>query len=110
MKSLLIVMFLIAGNSFAQNLSPAEQRQLLNDVKELKNKVHKLEAEKSNSNKGLKTIDYNGGTTERTNSSTTPAAPTLSSEQTQELMHTLQKAKAHQEAQIKALEDLENEE
>jgi hypothetical protein len=110
MKSFLVIMFLIAGTCFAQNLSPAEQRQLFNDVKELKNKVNKLEAEKANSSKGLKTIDYNGGTTEKSTSSTTPATPTLTPEQTKELMQTLQKAKSHQEAQMKALEELENEE
>ena len=101
----------MVGPSFAQNLSAEEQRQLLNDVKELKNKVNKLESEKAG--KGLKTIDYKGGTTEAAASaapSTTPAAPSLTPEQTKEYMQILQKAKAQQEAQAKALEELDNEE
>lgn len=111
MKYFFALMFLMSAQTFAQNLSPAEQRQLLNDVKELKNKVNKLEAEKSNSPKsGLKTIDYQNGTTEKASSATAPAAPSLTPEQTKEFMQTLQKAKAQQEAQAKALEELENEE
>jgi hypothetical protein len=111
MKFILALFLLITGSVFAQDLSPEEQKQLLNDVKELKNKVNKLEAEKSP--KGLKTIDYKGGTTEAaTNAAapSAPAAPSLTPEQTQEFMQVLQKAKAQQEAQNKALQEIENEE
>ncbi len=111
MKYALTLMLIMTGSVFAQNLSPAEQKQLLSDVKELKNKVNKLEAEKSP--KGLKTIDYRGGTTEASTNAAAPSAPatpSLTPEQTQEFMQVLQKAKAQQEAQNKALQELENEE
>ena len=106
-----LLLLVVTAPIFAQNLSAEEQRQLLNDVKELKNKVNKLEAEKAS--KGLKTIDYKGGTTEAATTqapSSAPAAPSLTPEQTKEFMEVLKKAKAQQEAQAKALEELENEE
>jgi hypothetical protein len=111
MKYVLTLILLMTGAAFAQNLSPEEQKQLLIDVKELKNKVNKLEAEKSP--KGLKTIDYKGGTTEASTNAAAPSkstTPSLTPEQTQEFMQVLQKAKAQQEAQNKALQELENEE
>ena len=99
---------LLSSSTFAQNLSPEEQRILLNDVKELKAKVQKLESGKTQ--KGLKTVDYAGGTTETASGPASPATPSLTPEQTRLLMETLTKAKGHQAEQEKALKELENEE
>jgi hypothetical protein len=108
MKILVILSLLLGLNAWSQNLSADEQKQLLNDVKELKNKVNKLESEKSQ--KGLKTIDYQNSTTESTSAASGPTAPEITPEQSKEIMDTLQRAKAQQEAQAKALKELEDEE
>ena len=108
MKYFLLCSLLTAASSFAQNLTPEEQRKLLNDVKDLKAKVQKLESGKTQ--KGLKTVDYEGGTTETATQASSPAAPSLTPEQTRQMMEVLQKAKAHQAEQEKALRELENEE
>lgn len=55
---------------------------------------------------GLKAIDYEDKTTE----SSTPAAPSMSAEEMQNIMETVNKAKAAQREQVKALKELDDEE
>ena len=109
MKHILMLLILTSSYAKAQNLTQEEQRALLKDVRDLKAKVQKLES--GNAQKGLKTVDFKGSTTENTNPHpSAPTSPSLTPEQTKVLMETLQKAKLHQAEQEKALKELENEE
>ncbi len=89
--------------SYAQNLTPEEQRKLLNEVQSLKERVNKLE---KNESPGLKTTDYNAKTTE----SSAPAGPAMTAEQKKEITETMEKYKKAQIEQEKALKELEDEE
>ncbi len=105
----LLVMLLTLPTAWSQDLSPEEQRQLLQEVKSLKERVNSLE-NKDDSASGFKSTDYESKTTEGTASPSQPAAPAMSDEQRREIMETVQKYKDAQVEQEKALKELEVEE
>lgn len=110
---ILLVVFPAVFPTFAQNLSPEEQKKLLEDVKMLKDKVQKLESEKGSSGgSGLKTTDYQSQTTSPSNqqNANTVQAPAVSPEQMKELMETLNHVKAKNEEKNKALQELDENE
>ncbi len=109
MNYLLLVVLLALPTAWSQNLSPEEQRQLLQEVKSLKERVNGLE-NKDDSAGGFKSTDYESKTTEGSASPSQPAAPSMSGEQRREIMETVQKYKDAQAEQEKALEELEDEE
>lgn len=103
----LFLLLLSMPFSFAQNLSPEEQRKLLQEVQSLKERVNKLEKNDPNPG-GLKSTDYQSKTTESV--ATTPAGPEMTAEQRKEIMETMEKYKKAQLDQQKALKELEDEE
>lgn len=112
MKFIFISIFtLFSAQAFAQNLSTEEQRILLEDVKMLKDKVQKLEGEKSGSSGGgLKTTDYHSQTTSVSAVPAAEATPAISPEQMQELMKTLNHAKSQNDEKNKILKELDEDE
>lgn len=108
MKLILIVL-LTCPLTFAQNLSPDEQRALLKEVQSLKERVNQLE--KKDSGQGFKSTDYSSKTTETTTvKSNSPQEPAMTPEQRKEIMETVEKYKKAQVEQEKALKELEDEE
>ncbi len=106
---LILLLALICPLSFAQDLSPDEQRALLKEVQSLKERVNQLE--KKDSGKGFKSTDYSSKTTETTSVKTnSPQEPAMTPEQRKEIMETIEKYKKAQLEQEKALKELEDEE
>lgn len=108
MKIFLISALLYCPLTWSQNLSPEEQKTLLNEVKALKERVNKLE--KKDSGTGFKTTDYKSATTENTASPAAASGPAMTDEQRKEIMDTVEKYKKAQIEQEKALKELEDEE
>lgn len=105
---ILIFFILISSPSFSQNLSPEEQRALLQDVKVLKERVKELE--NKNSGGGFRTTDYQEKTTETVSSpSQKSTEPAMTEEQRKEVLATLERYKKAQEEQQKYLQELEDE-
>lgn len=108
MKMILMI-FLICPLSFAQDLSPDEQRALLKEVQSLKERVNQLE--KKDSGQGFKSTDYSSKTTETTSvKSSSQPEPSMTPEQRKEIMEAMEKYKKAQVEQEKALKELEDEE
>ena len=108
MKYFLLTALLCCPLTWAQNLSPDEQKNLLNEVKALKERVNKLE--KKDSGSGFKTTDYKSATTEDTGPKPSASEPAMSAEQRTEIMETMEKYKKAQVESEKALKELEDEE
>ena len=111
MKTILTVLLLASSYSFAQNLTPEQQQQLLNDVAALKNKVNSLES-KGGGSTGLKKVNFENATSET--KSAAPAAapeagPAMSAAEQAKLMEQIKVIKANQEDSKKLLEQLDKE-
>jgi lipoate-protein ligase A len=106
----LILIFLLACPAvWAQNLTPEEQRALLKEVRDLKDRVNTLE--KKDSGQGFKETDYSSKTTAATASPTSVSQePSMTEEQRKEIMDTVEKYKKKQAEQEKVLKELEDEE
>ncbi len=107
MKFFLITALLYCPLSWSQNLTPEQQKTLLNDVQALKERVNKLENKDSGG--GFKSTDYNSKTTENTTTPAAPSGPAMTNDQRKEIMETVEKYKKSQIEQEKALKELEDE-
>jgi hypothetical protein len=105
MKFFLMTALLFCPLSWSQDMTPDQQRALLQEVQTLKERVNELE--KKDAGSGFKSTDYHSKTTENTGA---PAGPAMTDEQRKELMETMEKYKKAQIEQEKALKELENEE
>ncbi len=106
---LILILFLVCPITWAQNLSPDEQKVLLKEVQSLKERVNQLE--KKDSGQGFKSTDYSSKTTEATTvQSKSQQEPAMTPEQRKEIMETMEKYKKAQLDQQKALKELEDEE
>ncbi len=111
LKALAVLIF-FSFTAGAQNLSPEEQRQLLNDVKEMKEKVNKLEGQKS-APTGLKRVNYENETSEKKeDTSTSGAAPSasLSEADSKKLQEELEIIKRKQAESQKILDQMDKDE
>ncbi len=108
MKFFLMIALLCSPLSWSQDLSPEQQKALLNEVQALKERVNKLE--KKDSGSGFKSTDYNSKTTENTAGPTSSSGPAMTDEQRKEILETVDKYKKAQIEQEKALKELEDEE
>jgi hypothetical protein len=110
-KMICLILLLCANFSVAQNLTPEEQQKLLNDVQEMKAKMNSLESKETG---GLKKVNYQSETTEKTSTPTSGASPgvesALTPEQQKKLLEDLAVLKKRQEESKKALEQLDNDE
>lgn len=105
--NIFLIILLASPFAIAQNLSPEEQRQLLQEVKTLKERVNNLEQKDSGS--GFRSTDFGSKTTETAAPAGTQM-PTMTDEQRKEIMETVEKYKKAQAEQEKALKELEDEE
>lgn len=108
MKYFLIMSLLYCPFSWSQDLTPDQQKALLKEVQNLKERVNKLE--KKDSGSGFKSTDYNSKTTENTSGPAASSAPAMTDEQRKEILETVGKYKKAQIEQEKALKELEDEE
>jgi hypothetical protein len=104
-----LVLFLSCPMVWAQNLTPDEQRALLKEVRDLKERVNTLE--KKQSGQGFKETDYSSKTTAaQAAPATASQEPQMTEAQRKEIMETMEKYKKAQAEQTKALKELEDEE
>lgn len=106
-KLLTLLVLIWVAQLQAQNLTPEEQRQLLNDVKDMKAKINKLEGKSEPT--GLKRVNYENATSESKEASTAPAA-SLSPEDSKKLMDDISAIKLKQIESQKILEELDKDE
>lgn len=124
-KLLLVSVMLIAVQfTWAQNLTAEEQRQMLQDMQAMKQKINQLEAKQGASSaspaaSGLKKVNYADETAEKKDNGAPPATDgglgaaagaSLSAEQQKKLLDDINVLKAKQEESRKVLEELEKEE
>jgi hypothetical protein len=110
---LILCCFFLSFQIFAQNLSPEEQRQMVEDMKLMKEKMNRLE-NKSAPATGLKTVNYKDETAEKSKSGSQAEAPSaagasLTAEQTKKLLEDINTIKANQDESQKILDELEKE-
>lgn len=123
MKTILFAFsFFFTFTCLGQNLSPQEQKELQDRVRQLSDRVDQLEQNKNGSSStdsgsGLKTTDLQGGTVENLNSggssgsgAGTGAQESLTPQQREEMLKTLNDYKKKQEENQKALDELMEEE
>ena len=108
MKYFLITALLYCPFVWSEELTPEQQKALLNEVQTLKERVNKLE--KKDSGTGFKTTDYKSTTTEDTGLKPSSSEPAMSAEQRAEIMETMEKYKKAQVESEKAMKELEDEE
>lgn len=105
----LLIVLLSATSVFAQNLSPEQQQKLLNDVEQMKAQLNKLEKKPTG---GLKKVNYQNETSEKLSPSLSESAtqsPTLTPEQSAELLKNIESIKSQQAESKKTLDELDKE-
>jgi hypothetical protein len=110
------MLILLMSSAFAENLTPEQQKQMLEDMRVMKERLDHLEKNKSApaAPSGLKTTNYQDATTE---TKTSPIAgsgvdetsPELSAEQSKKLMEDVANLKKNQAESQKVLDEMENE-
>ncbi|MFL5784412.1 MAG: hypothetical protein ACJ76H_07390 [Bacteriovoracaceae bacterium] len=104
-----LILLIACPTVWAQNLTPDEQRALLREVRDLKERVNALE--KKQSGQGFRETDYSSKTTAaQTAPATASQEPQMTEAQRKEIMETMEKYKKAQAEQTKALKEIEDEE
>ncbi len=93
--------------SWSQDLTPEQQKALLNEVQALKERVNKIE--KKDSGSGFKTTDYKSNTTEDNSLKPSSGEPAMTAEQRAEILKTMEQYKKAQAESEKALKELDEE-
>ncbi len=112
MKTIIFVL-LMMGSALAQNLTPDQQKKMLDDMRVMKERLDQLEKNKAPVTSGLKTTNYKDATSE-TNSpgGASPgeeSAPALTADQSKKLMDDIAVLKKNQADSQKILDEMENE-
>ncbi|MES2527880.1 MAG: hypothetical protein V4598_12380 [Bdellovibrionota bacterium] len=107
MKYFLITALLYSSVSWSQDLTPEQQKALLNEVQGLKDRVNKLE--KKDSGTGFKTTDYKSSTTEDNTLKPSSGEPAMTAEQRAEILKTVEQYKKAQAESEQALKELDEE-
>jgi len=102
LKNTIVLLVMLSANfGYSQNLSSEEQKKILNDLREMKEKINRLE---NKSPSGLKKTNYANETTDKNEEAS--ASP----EDTKKLMNDLNAVKLKQAESQKILDELEKDE
>ena len=96
----------LGTQALAQDLTPAQQQQMLNDLQEMKAKVQALES-KGASGGGLKKVNYEEETSDQKKTPGEPEGATLSAEEQQKIMEQINGIKAKQLEANETLKELD---